>query len=269
MQLQNNNIEPYKQHHGIAQRQSSYINEVKATNIYPTKTKAAIVASVVAEITNVIAKAANNCEQKAKQIEAVNRTNEWNNDYKTLTENYMFDYTRNPDDSINLTKQYENNLKTLQQKYEKQIPENYQQGFAKIVNDTYNTNNLDLFRKKTDLEFQTKKFMDNMNDTIERTQTDTYNGNYMPWNQALLDITTLEEQTKDILGNYNGERYLKQYKSNLIKGNISAMVNTNPESALYNLDVIQKDDRFKNTLTPKELTNIKNAAKTRKAAMDK
>lgn len=180
MQLQNNNIEPYQQHHGVAQRQSSYINEVKATNIYPTKTKASIVASGVAEITNVIAKAADGCEQKARQIEAINRTNEWHNDYKALTENYMFDYTRNPDDSINLTKQYENNLKTLQKKYEKQIPENYQQGFSKIVNDTYNTNNLDLFRKKTDLEFQTKKFMDNMNDTIERTQTDTYNGNYMP-----------------------------------------------------------------------------------------
>lgn len=169
MQLQNNNPTQFNRHGGTAQKQNPYIEEKKATNIYQPDNNT-IMASGTMELMNKCLQLTDNLIQKTNQINAINKYNDWKIDYKNITEEYKFDYANNPENGSELTKKYNEKLLKLQCDYEKQISSLHRDSFIKKTNNIYETNNLDLFTKGIDLQYQSDRYINSLNNKLEQSE---------------------------------------------------------------------------------------------------
>ena len=269
MKLQNNNIEPQKDNsHHRAIKDEEYIDEVK-----PTKPIIPSMGQVIADgINNLSLNATNIINQfnkKKEEVESINLKNDYLIEYNNRTKRYKEEYSLNPQDK-NITINYENDIKKLTEDYQKKFSNNfYKNNFFIEATQIQKKNDLDFFRKQTDLNYQINKFNDTLNNNIEHIQSQGYNNDIQAIAEAIATVPLFTEQAKNIYGEYQGEAVIKQYKEKMIKGYLSGQLTSdNPIRIKQTLNQINNIEPLKGILTDIEIKQYKKQAEQQQKAID-
>ena len=269
MKLQNNNIEPQKDNsHHRAIKDEEYINEVKPTKpIMPSMGQA--IADGISNLSLNATKILNQFNQKKEEIETINLKNDFLIEYNNRTKRYKQEYQLNPQDK-NITINYENDVKKLTDDYQKKMPNNfYKNNFFIEATQIQKKNDLDFFRKQTDLNFQLNKFNDTLNNNIENIQNQGLTNNIEAIAEAIATIPLFTEQAKTIYGEYQGEEVIKQYKQKMLKGYLSGQLMSDiPIKVKQTLNQINNMPQLKNILTDIEIKQFKKQAEQQQKAID-
>ena len=176
-QLQNNNRTQTRTNQGNAPRNNIYVSEVKAITNYAIPNNADYEKQMSTnQLMNNIGGRLQDFTYKAQQIDTENKFNDYQTERTRLTKQYEIDYKKSPNELI--TKTYEKDLETLKNTYEKQVPSLFKNNFLSRIDqqDKQDSLNLEFFRKKTELDYQVKKYVDNTNNELKQVREASASG---------------------------------------------------------------------------------------------
>ncbi len=267
-QLQNNNRTPVKPNDANAPRNNSYINEIKATKDYRPQSNYVTLLNGINDVMNNVNDKLQDFTLKTQQMEAENKFNEFQTKYNNRIKEYRFNYERNP--SEDLTKEYEANIQSLKDNYESQIPNLYKNNFLQRVSLMDKNQNLDFFRKVTNLQYQSNKYMESLNQSINVVNNASYEGNYDIITTAVSQLPGIKSQLNILYGDLEGNRLYNDYTKRLIKNYMGGRIaSNNPDDVLDIAKVIELTPEFEDKLTAEEIEHYKQMAIAKKDKLEK
>lgn len=270
-QLQNNNRAPVKVNDGHAAKGGSYINEVEAVQDhrrYPNDiSNGTALLNGLNNVMNNLNSKLQNFALKTQQLEAENKFNEYQLDSKNLTKNYKFNYQRQP--SEELTKQYENDLQQLKDSYENQMPNLYKNEFLQRTNLLDKQENLEFFRRTTDLEYQSKKYLNNLYSNLDNVADASFQGNFEMMENEVMTLPLKKQQLLDLYGDIEGNKLYDDYSKKLIKSYMDGrLASQSPKDVLDMMTLLEKSPEFRDKLSSLEMEHYRIMAEERQQKID-
>jgi hypothetical protein len=209
----------------------TYIDEAKQTEI-----KTPIInLSPLGDAFNSVGELTTSLAQKTQQIETANKLNDFSAEYQDLTKQFKKDYSLNPENK-NLMKDYQTKVKDLQSSYDRQIPSFYRTQFNNDSNALVRNQNIDLWTKGADFEFQVKKYQDGLDNDILAMKDIGLSNDEQSFLQAAGNMDLKLKEAPNLFGNHTAEILTRETKRKATVSYLSGLLRDNPQSVIAALD---------------------------------